>query len=808
VIGPLPAAGALLGLGLTSGLTESPFFYVLLAAAVLVLFLLVCWRWPMAIVRAFLWIATRTFYRMRVAGAEHIPAEGPALLVCNHVSYIDWLLLLAAQKRFIRFVIFAAWTRQWGLRHLLHWAGVIPIDAWSGPRAIVQSLHAASAALERGELVCIFAEGRMTRTGFLLPFHRGFEKIVERCPAPVIPVCLYQVWGSIFSFFGGKIIWKRPRELPYPICVAFGAPLPANTPSAEVRMAIQTVSAECAMAMSAAAKPMHRRFVRYACRHPFRSCYIDTTVKPLELSYGKVLAGAMCLGRHLRPILGDEKMVGIWLPSTVGGALTNITLALLGKTSVNLNYTSAPASVQSAIRQCAIRHVLTSKRFLEKAPLDPGPDVQLVYLEDLREQISNSERLRAFLKVLLLPGWVMEHWVLGLGRQSIDDLATVVFSSGSTGEPKGVMLTFRNVTANADAMVQIIELSHRDRALGILPFFHSFGYTVTLWVPLQVGASAVYHPDPRQAKKIGELCRTHRCTIFLNTPTFLRFCLRQCDPGDFQSVRMLATGAEKLPQPLALDFQKKFGVLPMEAYGCTELSPAVSANVPDRDLDGFKQIGNRPGTIGQPLPGVTVRVVDPNTFEPRPPGEEGLLLVYGPNVMKGYLHRDELTRQVIRDGWYVTGDMAKIDPDGFITITGRLARFAKVGGEMVPLEKIEEELHAILQTSEQVCAVTSVPDESRGERLVVLHVPLHDGHEVRSLCQQLSSRGLPNLWVPAERDFVQVSELPVLGSGKVNLQRLKEMALEASVVRAARQARGHGSLADSTEPLAPLEDSL
>lgn len=777
MVGPLSVRHTLVSFGQSGSLLESPWLYLAVAGALVGLLLLVAWRRPLWMVRAFLWIITRTFYRLRVVGAANVPAKGPALLVCNHVSYIDWLLLLASQKRYIRFVIFAAWTRQWGLRHLLRWAGVIPIDGSSGPRSIVQSLRAASEALKRGELVCIFAEGRMTQTGFLLPFHRGFEKIVQRCPAPVVPVCLYQLWGSIFSFWGGKIVWKWPRQLPFPACVAFGAPLPPHAPSAEVRMAIQKLSADCASEVSAQAKPMHRRFVRGACRHPFRTCYIDTTVQPLVLNYGKVLAGAMCLGRHLRPILGDTRMVGVWLPSTVGGAITNIALALLGRTSVNLNYTSSVANVQSAIRQCAIRHVLTSRRFVDKVPFDPGPGVEVVYLEDLRERISSWERIRSFLIVVLLPGWLMEYGVLRLGGHQPEDLATVVFSSGSTGEPKGVMLTNRNVTANADSMIQAIEMMSSDRALGILPFFHSFGYTVTLWVPLQAGASAIYHPDPRQAKKIGELCRAHGCTIFLNTPTFLRFCLRQCEPGDFRTVRLLATGAEKLPVALAAEFQKKFGVLPTEAFGCTELSPAATANVPDRDIDGFKQIGNRCGSVGQPLPGVAVKVVDPETLKPRSPGEEGLLLFCGPNVMKGYLHREELTRKVVLDGWYVTGDMGRIDEEGFVTITGRISRFAKIGGEMVPLEQIEEELHAILQTAERFCAVTSVPDVSRGERLVVLHVPLDEGHSARSLCQQLSRRGLPNLWLPAERDFMQVPELPVLGSGKVNLQRLKELAI-------------------------------
>jgi acyl-[acyl-carrier-protein]-phospholipid O-acyltransferase/long-chain-fatty-acid--[acyl-carrier-protein] ligase len=730
------------------------------------------------LVRLPLWLLTRIFpYRLRVFGRANVPAKGPALLVCNHVSYIDFLLLLAAHKRFIHFVVFAGWTRVWGLRHLLRWAGVIPIDGSAGPRAIVQSLRLASDMLAKGELVCIFAEGRFTRTGFLLPFHRGFEQIVKRTPAPIIPVCLDQVWGSIFSYRGGRLIWKWFQELPYPATVSFGQPMPPTTTSAEVRMAIQKLSADCAVERSQRRKAIHRHFVRMAARHPFRPCIIDLNLQKKPLSYGKVLAGSICLSRQLKPLLRDDKMVGLWLPPGAGGALANIALALLGKTAVNLNYTASPEGVQSAVRQCGIRSIITAKRFVHKVKLEPGEGVEILYLEEISQKITRGQKLRAFLSIMLLPGFVLERWVLGLRKHKPEDLATVIFSSGSTGEPKGVMLSFRNIGANAESMIQAIDPRPKDRVLGILPFFHSFGYTVTLWVALTVGTSVVYFADPRQAKEIGELCRNFKATIFLTTPTFLRFCLRRCEPGDFASLRILMCGAEKLPPALAQEFKDKFGVLPLEGYGCTELSPAAIVNVPDQERDGFRQVGNRPGTIGQPIPGVAARIVDPETFAPKPIGEEGLLLVYGANVMEGYLGRPELTAEAIRDGWYVTGDIARMDEDGFITITDRLSRFSKVGGEMVPHQKVEDELHSILGTSERTCVVTAVPDESKGERLIVLHLELN-GLDVHMLWMQLSSRGLPNLYVPKERDFFQIAELPLLGSGKLDLKRVKEMALE------------------------------
>jgi acyl-[acyl-carrier-protein]-phospholipid O-acyltransferase / long-chain-fatty-acid--[acyl-carrier-protein] ligase len=750
-------------------------WFLLVAGLAGISLLVLLWFRPILLVRTPLWLLSHSIYRVTVIGRNNVPATGPALLVCNHVSYFDWLFLLASQRRFIHFVIFAGWTRRFGLRHILRWAGVIPIDKSSGPRAIVQSLRQAGEALSRGEVVCIFAEGRFTRTGFLLPFHRGFEQIVKHCPAPLIPVCLEHLWGSIFSYRGGKLLWKWPQVLPYPLTVAFGEPMPPTASAAQVRQAIQKLSADCATKRR---QPLvHRQFVRMASRHPFRPCLIDPAVRRKPFRYGEVLAYAMCLARRLRPMLRDDDMVGVWLPAGFGGAAVNITLALLGKTSVNLNYTAGPDSVQSAIRQCGLRHIITSTRFVDFMPLKAEPGITVLPLEEINGKISIGQKVRSFIKVLLLPRFVLSRWVLGLGSHKPDDLATVIFSSGSTGEPKGVMLSHRNIAANADAMVQAIDARARDRILGVLPLFHSFGYTVGMWVPLQVGASIVYHPDPRQGRVIGKSCREQQCTIFVTTPTFLRFYLKRSEPGDFSSLRLLMCGAEKMPPSLAKEFQEKFGVLPMEGYGCTELSPAAVANVPDREMDGFRQIGHKPGTIGQPIPGVAARVVDPETLQDLPPGQEGLLLVYGPNVMVGYIGKPELTKEVIRDGWYVTGDLVRMDEDGFITITDRLSRFSKIGGEMVPHRKIEEELESILGTDERKCVVTSVPDAGKGERLVVLHLPLN-GVTPAELRKKLEEKGLPNLWLPRERDFIAINELPLLGSGKLDLKKCKERAQE------------------------------
>lgn len=750
--------------------------------AAFVAYLLLAFIWPAVLMKPVWWLVTHTIYRMRVHGRQHVPATGPVLLVCNHVSYVDWMLIWAACPRRVRFVAWAGWKKNPLLRLFLRVTNSIPVDGNAGPKAIVAALRKITEALDNGETICLFPEARLTRTGLMLPFHRGFEHVLKHAkkPVSVIPVCISQLWGSIFSYRGGRVIWKFPERLPYPVSVMFGEALPQTIKAQDARQRIQELSAETAIRDSDRSRPVHRHFVRVASRFRqlFRPCFVDTTAAtPRTLSYAKALVGSIVISKWLRPQMGPEKNIGVWLPSSVGSALTNIALLLLGRTSVNLNYTAGIDSLRSAVQQTGMKTVITSKRFLSRMPLDLGPGIKLVMLEEAASAIGKWQRIRTFLSVLLLPGWIIERCLLGLGRHSLDDIATIIFSSGSTGEPKGVMLSHRNIASNAESTVSHIDVNHNDRILGVLPFFHSFGYTVTFWMPLAIGGSVVYYPDPRQAKEIGELARTHRCTIFLATATFMRFYMRRCEPEDFKTLRLLVCGAEKLPPALAKDFEAKFGLLPLEGYGITELSPVISANIPDQEIDGTRYVCNKIGSVGHPIPGVAVRILDADTLQPQRIGDEGMIFIKGANVMAGYLNKPEQTAKVIVDGWYNTGDMGRIDEDGFITITGRLSRFAKIGGEMVPLEKVEEDLHATIGTTDRVLAVTSLPDEKKGERLIVLYLDTLT-MPIAELTEKVGERGLPNLWIPGDRDFHLVTELPVLGSGKLDLRRVKDLAIE------------------------------
>ncbi|MBA4063377.1 MAG: hypothetical protein C0501_06625 [Isosphaera sp.] len=757
-----------------------------LVPAAVALYAALAWVHP-PLLRPALWLLARSLYRLRTHHADRVPRTGGVLVVSNHVSYVDWLLLWVASPRPVTFVLWGGYYRNPVLRFFLSWArrNTIRIDDRTArPHAVDAGLRQIAAALDAGKLVLIFPEGRLTRSGNMYPFGRGIERVLRltTTDVPVVPACVGGLWGGFFSHGGGPVLRKWPRAFRPRVGVLFGEPLKKGRKAADYRLAVQEATSDLAVRMSDHILPVHRAFVRNAAklRNVFRPCVIDNSGPTRTLSWGKTLVAALCVTNYLRTRVGDARNVGVWLPTSLGGALANLAVAFLGKTSVNLNYTAGAGPVRSALRQAGVRVVLTSRRFLIRAPLDLPEEVTAIHLEDVLEAVGKWQRLRTFLAVLLLPGRVIEWW-LALHRHRLDDPLTIVFSSGSTGEPKGVVLTHRNVAHNALSSVQTIGIERDDRLFGILPFFHSFGYTVCLWAPYVAECAAVLYPDPRAAKEVGDLARAHRVTLLVATATFLRFYIRRCGPDDFRTVRILVCGAEKLPVKLQDEFRDRFGVLPLEGYGCTELSPVVSTNLPDVSADGAAQDRNHRGTVGQPIFGVCVRAFaagEPR--EPLPVGAEGVLCVKGPNVMAGYLHAPEKTADAVRDGWYFTGDVGRVEPDGFVRITGRVSRFAKIAGEMVPLERLDEELHDVLGTGgDRVLAVAAVPDEKRGERVVVLHLP-GVADRLGEALKALPGRGLPNLWVPDRRDCHPVDAMPVLGSGKLDLKKLGDVAREVA----------------------------
>ena len=349
-----------------------------------------------------------------------------------------------------------------------------------------------------------------------------------------------------------------------------------------------------------------------------------------------------------------------------------------------------------------------------------------------------------------------------------DDTAAIIFSSGTTGTPKGVMLSHANMLSNVESTQSVQSFSNKESMCALLPLFHAFGYLGLLWWPMIKGIRTVYHPNPLQTSRVIRLIREEKLSAILSTPTFLQNYMRKATAEDLQSLRIVITGGEKLRPDLAEQFEDKFNVRPLEAYGCTELSPAATMNLSN---------GYRKGSAGQPLPGVAVRIVNPDTRETCADGEDGLMLIKGPNVMQGYLNNPVKTKAVLQNGWYNTGDIARMDKKGFIYITGRLSRFSKIAGEMVPHGAVEEALQAVAETDLPCVAVVSIEDKTKGEQLAVCCTA--EAGDPETLISKLRKLEFPNLWIPRANNFFHITELPILGTGKLDLGAIQNVVRTA-----------------------------
>jgi acyl-[acyl-carrier-protein]-phospholipid O-acyltransferase/long-chain-fatty-acid--[acyl-carrier-protein] ligase len=712
-------------------------------------------------------VLVRLIYRTRVVGAGNVPADGGALLICNHVSYADAPLINAACSRPVRFVMDRDFYDIPWLKPICKLGRTIPILAKDPPKKIAASIRQARNAIKAGDVVCVFAEGYMTRNGNMLSFKAGFERIVRGTRAPIIPAYIGGMWGSMLSYYHGRPFSTLPKKFANPVSVHFGKALPDSTSAEQVKLQVQQLSCDYFNTLKSLKRSLAYRFIRTARKKRRRRCISDATGK--ELNYGQTFAAAFVLADKIKTLAADSDRIGILLPPSVGAALANIAVTLLGKISVNLNYTLSPKGIGTAVTECDIRCVISSREFLERFPeLKTIPN--LVFLEDIHKTISSADKLKAVLKSRFCPA----RFLAAIKHHSCDDVAAVIFSSGSGGGPKGVMLSHHNIISNIDSMCSIFKLKPNDNLCAVLPFFHSFGFTCSLWLPIIKGVSAAFVPNPLDAKTVGRTARLSRSTVLFAAPTFINNYLKRVDPADFSNFRFVMVGAEELKTNIADAFEEKFGIRPREGYGATELSPVVAFNVDDLEVDGLLQTGTKDGTVGHPAPGIAVKVVDPETGETLTGDREGLLMIKGPTVMLGYLNNEEKTGEVIKDGWYCTGDIARIDSDGFIKLTGRLARFSKIGGEMVPHVAIESLCHRFFDAEGTMVAVTSVPDPKKGEELVVLYQA--DVCDAGWLYEIISQSDLPNLYKPKRENYFAVDKIPTLGSGKLDLVQIKKIA--------------------------------
>ena len=712
----------------------------------------------------------RSFYRVTALGLENLPARG-FLLVPNHITWVDALILQLACPRPIRYVIDQEYYQKPILHQILRAVGCIPINIRHSHAAV----RAAAEKIANGEIVCVFPEGQLERTGTLLRLQRGYELIARHANALVVPVWLDQLWGSIFSFQGGRFFTKLPKRIPYPVTIAFGKPLEPNAADvATMREELLKLGEFCFSRRPSLDRHLAEECVRGLKRRPFATAVIDGTDHS-KLSRAKLLGAAAAFSRYLRKQFSDER-IAIVLPASKGSMLANLAVTLANKVPVDLNFTIGRAANESCCRRANLRVAISATPFMERLKDFPWPE-HILKLDELLPRMKRQIILWWIISVLAPARLLLR--LLQIPKKGGHAEAVLLFTSGTTGEPKGVVVSHRNVVGNVSQFRQLLDAKKTDAILASLPFFHTFGSTVTLWYPLIEGVRIVTFPNPLEAAKCAALIEQYGLTFLLATPTFLRLYLRKAEPEQLGTLRLIIAGAEKLPLDLASHFEKRFHKKVFEGYGLTETAPVVSVNLPDqqpRTSGEHVQPSSRLGSVGRLAPGIAAEIREPETNRKLSLYESGMLWLRGPNIFEGYLHDPQRTDEVLRDGWLKTGDIARFDKDGFLYIEGRLSRFSKIGGEMVPHEAIEQKIIDLLELSgrdERPLAIVGVQDEAKGEALVLLSAVDIDLTQLRS---KLHEAGVPNLWIP--KQVQRVEAIPVLASGKLDLKKCQERAAE------------------------------
>jgi acyl-[acyl-carrier-protein]-phospholipid O-acyltransferase/long-chain-fatty-acid--[acyl-carrier-protein] ligase len=712
----------------------------------------------------------RCFYRVTALGLEHLPAGG-FLLLPNHITWVDAIVLQVVCPRPIRYIIDQEFYHKPLLKPFLRLVHCIPIDT----RRSRSAIRAATEKIAEGEVVCLFPEGQLERAGTLLRLRRGYELIAHHANAKVVPVWLDQLWGSIFSFQGGRFFTKLPKRIPYRVTVAFGKPLPADAADiARVREELLNLGESCFRRRPSLDRHLAEQCVRGLKRRPFATAVVDGLDHSL-LSRSKLLGAAAALSRLLRKEFLDER-IAVVLPASKGSMVANLAVTLAGKVPVDLNFTMGRAANESCIKRANLRVGITATPFMERIKDFPWPE-RVLKLDEIMPQIKTQIFVWWMMSILAPAGLLLK--LLQIPKRGGHAEATLLFTSGSTGEPKGVVLSHCNIVGNVSQFRELLDAKKDDAILASLPFFHSFGSTVTLWYPLIEGVRIVTYPNPLEAAKNAALIERYKLTLLLATPTFLRGYLRKVEPHQLRSLRLVITGAEKLPLDLAKAFEERFKQRVFEGYGLTETAPVVSVNLPEpQPTKPGEQVqpSARLGSVGKMAPGIAAEIREPETDLNLSLHETGMLWLRGPNIFEGYLHDPERTADVLRDSWFKTGDIGRFDEDGFLFIEGRLSRFSKIGGEMVPHEAIEQKIVDLLDLSgkdERAIAIMGVQDEAKGEAIVLLNAVDIDLAQLRD---KLRAAGVPNLWIP--KRVQRVESIPVLASGKLDLKKCNELANE------------------------------
>jgi len=757
-------------------ITSTQIFYMLAFIAFLSTIYTI-YKLPQSLIKLFVSLFFSFKYKLIVEGIDNIPQNKGVLLLGNHISWLDWAFVQMASPRAIRFVMERSIYEKKMIKPFLDFFNVIPISSSGGRK----SLDDVARYLELGEVVCIFPEGTISRSGHLGEFKRGFEIATAHVEnAVIVPFYISGLWGTKWS--RSNINFKEIKENNYKkdVIVSFGKHKDIKTKASGVKQSVFEIASDSWNKYINGFSNIDRIFIDTVKRKGSDIALVDSSGD--EFSYTKMMT--MCV--FFKKIIEkhSEQNIGLILPTTSIGAILNIATILAGKTVVNFNYTASKEAIVFGIKAAGIKHIYTSRKFCDKLK-DKGIDIEeilenidVIYLEDIKKNSSKLQMLPSILRygfIKFAPTFFV-HTLYG-SKNNLDTIGAILFSSGSEGTPKGVMLSHRNLLTNVKQIGEMLNITEDEVFLGSLPIFHAFGLTVTTLLPLLEGIKLVTHPDPTDGYAIGKVVAKNKVTFMCATSTFIRLYLKnkKLTPLMFESLNMVFAGAEKLNPLVADEFKQKFGVEVYEGYGATECSPVISANIPDNlDMNYWQtQIGQKRGTIGMPLPGCAVKIVDPQTLEELPILEDGLIVASGSNVMVGYLNNPEKTNEVLVNingrFWYKTGDKGHIDEDGFITIVDRYSRFVKVAGEMISLTAIENKIYEAIHSKEDIKLVAlNQADEKKGEKIVLLI-----NQEIENLKQKLIEFGMEPLWIPSEIRIVE--NIPLLGSGKIDFAGARKL---------------------------------
>jgi acyl-[acyl-carrier-protein]-phospholipid O-acyltransferase/long-chain-fatty-acid--[acyl-carrier-protein] ligase len=742
---------------LALGLTVLDIFLAV-AAATLGVSVYICGLLPDALLRGLLATLLRRLYRVEIKGMEYLAAAGEkAVVVVNHVSYLDAVLMAAFLPQKPTFAVNSLVARQWWVRPFLSVVDAYQVDP-TNPMSTRGLIH----AVQEGRTCVIFPEGRITLTGALMKIYAGPGMIADKADAPIVPVRIDGAQYTPFSRLKGKV---RRRWFPR-ITITVLPPqrfelppdLKGRARRQRIGMELYDVMSRMMFETSNTRRTLFAALLEAARTHGAGTAAVeDINRKPL--SYGRLIAGALALGRRILRDTAVGEALGLMLPNANAVAAAFFAAEAHGRVPAMLNYTSGPGNVVLACKAARIRTVVTSRRFVEQAGLGSlaqalEAEVHLVYLEDVRARMGVADKLYGLVAARFA------HRILRRVPRSPDDPAVILFTSGSEGTPKGVVLSHANILTNCRQLTARIAITPSDILFNALPVFHSFGLTGGLLLPLFAGIRTFLYPSPLHYRIVPEMVYDTNATIMFGADTFLAGYARVASPYDFYSVRYVFAGAEKLRDETRLAWMEKFGLRILEGYGATETSPVLAVNTPMH----FKS-----GTVGRMLPGIEYRL------DPVPGVEEGgRLWVKGANIMLGYLRAERPgTLEPPADGWYDTGDIVAVDDSGYVRILGRVRRFAKVGGEMVSLGRVEELLSVLWPKRHH--AVVALPSGQRGERLVLV---TNEAQASRpAMLAHFRAQGLPELMVP--KSILIVEKVPLLGSGKVNYLAARALA-EAS----------------------------